>query len=581
MPRLFRALSLTLVALIFTGLVPAPVFAAGQDDWTGQDILAGQIAWTGPEALAGQDAWSNAHSYMTAELKEAQSAGLIPGVMDGADFALPITRVEFAHLIILLCETFTGVSSEPSSKNPFTDTDDLCAFKAYGFGIMEGTDGKNAGGQGTAGQGTGGQGTNGQGTDGQGTAGQGALFSPDSALDRETMAFMFYRAIRVVAPLADYSVTNKPDIPDAAAISQWAGPSVSYLYSRGIIIGANNSKFMPRPMTAAQAGSNYGMATREQCVVIAKRVYLALPGICGSRFRIEDKAAEVLAYAKDEPQGGEEIARDELADILRPFAAKARWADNMIATSYLGDYQKTGDGQWRHGYDSAFLYNAFSAKGRSQYKFDEEQTLLGVGAGRSRFALNVFDAELNTMSTYLWDSENEAGAQYGAPAASASFFSPLSLTSYMPGRLNWTYKLYDDDMVGGELCKVFSVTWVEDTIQWDEPPGEPPGLAGRGVPPSAMPPEIPPVPEGDSVPGDGQSGLASRDAPPSAMPPTEREVTDYYYISTVSGLCVVQKNYATLRETTYQSIMIVFNISPSFTDASEIAPPPDIEFIPS
>jgi len=486
-----------LVAIVFTGLVPFQTFSAGQD------------------------AWSNAHPYMAAELREAQSAGLIPGVLDGADFALPITRAEFAHLIILLCETFTGVSTMPSSGNPFTDTDDPYAFKAYGFGIMEGADGKGA-------------------------DGKVALFSPESTLDRETMAFMFCRALRIVAPLADYGVPKEPEIPDAAAISQWAAPSVSYLYSRGVIIGANNSKFMPRPLTAAQAESNYGIATREQCVVIAKRLYLALPGICGSRFRIEDKAAEVLAYAKDEPQGGEEIARDELADILRPYAAKVRWADNMIATSYLGDYQKVGDGHWRHGYDSAFLYNAFSAKGRSQYKFDEEQTLLGVGAGRSRFALNAFDAELQTMSTYLWDSENEAGEQYGAPSASASFFSHLSLTSYMPGRLNWTYKLYDDDIVGGELCKVFSVTWVEDAIQWDEPPG----LAGRGL-------------------------------PPSAMPPTEREVTDYYYISTVSGLCVAQKNYATLRDTTYQSIMIVFNISPSFTDASEIAPPPDIEFIPS
>jgi len=538
MPRSFRALSFVLVILIFTSFATAHVPAAAQAD--------------AKTAAQGGDAWGEAHAFMAAELKEAQSAGLIPGILGGADFTRPITRAEFAHLVILLCEEYTGVSTAPSSGNPFTDTDDPYVFKAYGFGIMGGT------------------------------GGGGALFSPDAPLDRETVAFMFCRAVRLVAPLADYSVPNAPDIPDAAAISQWAAPSVSYLYSRGILIGANNSKFMPRPSTAAQAESNYGIATREQCVVIAKRLYLALPGISGSRFRIEDKAAEVLEYAKDEPQGGEELTRDELADILRPYAAKVRWADNMIATSFLGDYRKTGDGQWVHGYDSAFLYNAFSVKGQSQYKFDEEQTLLGVAAGWRRFALNAFDAELHTMSTYLWDSENETGSKYGAPALSANFFLPLSLTSYMPGRLNWTYKLYADEVVGGELCKVFSATRLEDSIQGDGPPG----LAGRGGPPSAMPampamPSKPSAPEWDSAPGKEQAGIEGRDEPPSAMPPSEREVTDYYYISTVSGLCLAQKNYATLRDTTYQSIMIVFNISPSFTDAGKITPPTDIEFITS
>ena len=116
MPRLFRVISLALVTLIITS-IPGVALSA-----------------------AGQDLWGDAHEYMIDELKEAQSDGLIPAILDGADFTKPITRVEFAQLIVLLCETFTGVSTVPSSPNRFTDTDDECAFKAYGFGIMEGTD---------------------------------------------------------------------------------------------------------------------------------------------------------------------------------------------------------------------------------------------------------------------------------------------------------------------------------------------------------------------------------------------------------------------------------------------------------
>ena len=507
MPRLFRVISFTLLALIITS-IPCVALSA-----------------------AGQDMWGEAHGYMIDELIEAQSDGLIPAILDGADFTKPITRVEFAQLIVLLCETYTGVSTIPSSPNRFTDTDDECAFKAYGFGIMEGTDG------------------------------QGTLFSPDKTIDRETMAFMFYRAIRVMAPLADYYVSREPDIPDIARISEIARPAVSFLYSRGIIVGTGSSRFMPRPVTASQIGSNYGIATREQCVVIAKRLYKELPGISGSRFRIEDKAAEVLSYAKDEPQAGLELSRDELADILRPYIARVRWADNMVATSYLGDYRKVGDGQWGQGYDSAFTYNVFSAKGPSQYKYDEEQMLMGAGAGQSRFALNIFDADLHTISTYYWDSETDTGEKYGAPLDHANFFSPLSLTAYMPSRLNWTYKLFDDEVVAGEVCKVFSVTRMEESIQGDESThgDEPPGLTSRlrDVPPSS--------PESPESPG----------SPPSV----EREVTEYFYISTVSGLCLVQKNYSTLRDTTYQAIMIVFSISPSLVDAGAISPPSGIEFI--
>jgi hypothetical protein len=108
----------------------------------------------------------------------------------------------------------------------------------------------------------------------------------------------------------------------------------------------------------------------------------------------------------------------------------------------------------------------------------------------------------------------------------------------MPSRIAWVYKLYDDEIINGELCKIFSVTQTENIIQEDS-------------------------------------------SPDTAGPPIhEVERTEYFYVSTVSGLCVVKKNYDAVRDTTYQSIHIVFTTSPSLINASQIETPADIVFVP-
>ena len=461
----------------------------------------------GYTSAAGQDAWGKANPYMLSELKEAQSLGLIPESMTGADFTKPITRAEFADLIVLMGETYTGVSTEPQmlGGNPFTDTDDPAVFRAYGLGIMNGTNEEDT------------------------------LFSPESYLDRETVAFMLYRAIRLIAPMADFSVATAPGIPDKDQISDWALKSVQYLYLQGIFVGYN-SVFMPRPVTEAQKSVNYGIATREQCVVLAMRTCKLLPEIQTTRFPVEDKAAEVMAFAVDEPQNGVEIDRDELIGILRPYANKVRWADNMNTVIFTGDFVKTGDGDWSRGYDSALLFDDQSYPGDNGYKYDEEVTLWGSLAGWSRFSLASFDSDLKQLTVYEWNSASDEGLKTVMPYGSAEWFVPQGLRYYMPGRLDWVYKLFDDVTINGERCKVFSATRQEDHIQSD------------ATPPILTPP----------------SGLT--------------EETDYFYISTVSGLCLLQTNYGAVRDMTYLAVQIIFNWGPSLTDASAIEPPSDIAF---
>jgi len=456
-------------------------------------------------SAAGQDKWSTASAYMVNELREAQANGLIPEILNGNDFTQPMTRAEFAHLIVLMLETYSGVSTKPETLTyPFKDTDDPVVFKAFGFSIMDRTNDTDA------------------------------LFSPDATIERETMAYMACRAIRLVAPLADYNVSVNPGIPDANEISGFAAQSVAYLYSRGIIVGGTNHVFMPRPVTDEQRKSNYGMATREQCVVLANRIFKALPQIQSTRFDIKDMAADVMRYALDEPQNGAEISRDDLWNILNPISWKVRWANNTHALSFAGDFKKIGDGDWEQGYDSFFMYNAFSSDGLDQCKYDEQQTLWGAGAGRQRFALTVFDAGAETLSSYEWNSGSDLGTLFKRPMQSSSLFSPLTLRDYLPSRIDWTYQQYDDAMIHGERCKVFSVTTKENLIQ-----GEGPNLPEHWV-----------------------------------------DKTDYFYISTVSGLNILTTNYETSGDATYLVINIVFTISPSLTDAGVIEPPPGITFSP-
>ena len=467
-------------------------------------ILAGMLQTV--TAAADQDMWSNANSYMVDSLREAQAHGLIPEIIKGGDFTQPMTRAEFAHLIVLMLESYSGVTTLPETLTyPFKDTDDPVIFKAFGFGIMDRANDTEA------------------------------LFSPDVTFNRETMVYMVFRAIRLVAPLADYSVSETPGIPDVDDISSFAKQSVVFLYSRGIINGGNNHAFMPRPITDEQEKSNYGMATREQCLVLANRIYMALPQIQSTRFDIEDMAAEVLSFAFDEPQNGVDISRDDLWNILNPISWKVRWANNTHALSFTGDFNKTGDSDWENGYDSFFMYNAFSSDGLDQRKLDEQQTLWGAMAGLQRFALTVFDSENEMLSAYEWNSLSNTGTLSNIPAhSSSSLFSPLSLRDYMPSRLDWEYRLYDEAMINGERCIVFSVTTKENLIQ-----GEGPNIPEYWV-----------------------------------------DITEYFYISTVSGLNVLTTNYQTSGNTTFLTLSIVFTISPSLTDASLIEPQPDITFSP-
>lgn len=186
-------------------------------------------------------AWSDASAWATEELKKADDAGLIPGILKGADLTKPITREEFCELALLLYEKTTGESPAPISPNPFTDTKNLQILKAFSLGITQGT--------------------------------SATTFSPQVLISREQCATMLFRAIKAIHPKGDYSVAGVPDFPDQKNISSFAVEGTKFMSKLGIIKGDNNGNFMPKATTTAQTAAGYGMATREAAVLMSVRTY--------------------------------------------------------------------------------------------------------------------------------------------------------------------------------------------------------------------------------------------------------------------------------------------------------------------
>lgn len=194
-------------------------------------------------------AWSEASDWATPELKKADSMGLIPDVLKGADLTKPITRKEFAAVSVKLYEKLSGKAATPVAKNPFTDTDDIEVLKAYNVGV---TDGVSA-----------------------------DKFDPDTKLNREQAATMLTRVFKKTFVEGwslkedskfKFNYTMLPKFADDAKISEWAKPSVYFMVSHGIIKGIDSKNFAPKATTSAEQAANYASATREQSIIIAVRM---------------------------------------------------------------------------------------------------------------------------------------------------------------------------------------------------------------------------------------------------------------------------------------------------------------------
>lgn len=191
--------------------------------------------------MQNMPAWTEASPWATTELQSASDAGLIPDMLKGKNMTAPITREEFAELAVLLYEKTTGEESEVVSPNPFVDTTNAQILKAFNLGITKGTSATE--------------------------------FSPALLINREQCATMLYRDLKAIAPGSDFSIVGVADFADQKFISPYALEAAKYMSKIGIVKGDANRKFMPKATTTKEIAAQYGMATREQAIIMASRIY--------------------------------------------------------------------------------------------------------------------------------------------------------------------------------------------------------------------------------------------------------------------------------------------------------------------
>ncbi|MDD4802834.1 MAG: S-layer homology domain-containing protein [Syntrophomonas sp.] len=191
-------------------------------------------------ATTKMEAYSNASEWAKSELDDANIKGLIPDSLIGADMTKPITREEFAELVVKLYEVTEGTKAQAASPNPFSDTTNPQILKGFKLGVTMGT--------------------------------SATTFAPKELTNREQVAAMLSRAIRLMAPGEDFSTAGAPIFTDQKDISSWALEHVKYMSKLGIIKGAEG-KFMPKATTTVEIAQNYATTTREQAVAMSVRTF--------------------------------------------------------------------------------------------------------------------------------------------------------------------------------------------------------------------------------------------------------------------------------------------------------------------
>ena len=194
---------------------------------------------------------NNHSSWAGPELRRAAEQNLIPATLQPAhvDLTQPITRAEFAGIVVMTFENLAHAVALPAIVNPFTDTHDPYVLRAFNTGLMVGI------------------------SDTQ--------FDPYTLLNREQAATALTRAFkRVTIPTWTFATdANYPLnfvwpalFADDANISGWARESVYFMAANGIILGTGNNMFSPRAATTQQQAIGYAIATREQALIIALRM---------------------------------------------------------------------------------------------------------------------------------------------------------------------------------------------------------------------------------------------------------------------------------------------------------------------
>lgn len=168
--------------------------------------------------------WKTASSWAESELMRAWEAGLIPESLSGMDASAPMTRAEYAGVVLALYESMGGTA--PAERVSFTDTEDPAVERAAALGLVSGVGG--------------------------------GRFQPDGRLTREQAAVMLSNVWRALGGTVRGGALT---FPDRADISPWAAEAVAFLAGQDLIRGDGAGRFCPRDAL-----------TRESALLLAVRM---------------------------------------------------------------------------------------------------------------------------------------------------------------------------------------------------------------------------------------------------------------------------------------------------------------------
>lgn len=178
-------------------------------------------------------AYQGVPSWFESGIEESKDWGIIPQNFSTLDFNQPITRGEFAEVVVLAYVSIKGDLPSRWTSNTFKDSANAYADMAYALQLISGY------------------------PDG--------TFGPGNAIKREEMFVMLHKLVNKFVAAETVSASALSHFKDTADVSPWAVDAASYAVSRGIVSGTDLITLEPRQNT-----------TRAQALVIVKNTLKTL-----------------------------------------------------------------------------------------------------------------------------------------------------------------------------------------------------------------------------------------------------------------------------------------------------------------
>ncbi|BEU87945.1 hypothetical protein TAMA11512_14090 [Selenomonas sp. TAMA-11512] len=193
----------TFFTLLFLSIVIAPSYHASM----------------APASMpSAKSPYLNASSWAQAELTDAYILGIVPDKLVASDMQAPISRVEFASIVVAAYELLNKTSIFAMPADTFRDTKDADARKVSAIGVMKGT-------------------SNGR-------------FFPDNTVSREDAAVILsslYKEIRQPGwRRYEMQMVGERRFADDSDISPHARESVYFMRKYGVMKGLGDNQFAPK-----------------------------------------------------------------------------------------------------------------------------------------------------------------------------------------------------------------------------------------------------------------------------------------------------------------------------------------------